>query len=317
MSAHPSIGIHPPSAPRSHHCLAPTTAPTPCPTMATAAPPLHTVPLSDRPTAPRRLAKTLAVLVWFHVSCFMINGLQFVVSPLRILFPRVYQRTIAYTKHAFGLLLVSMSQLFAPTRLVLSFTDAQGAPVDPAPFVRRDPGHGTDPGRVTRLNLPARSVAMANHQIYLDWLYLWCAAYYADLSSCIYIILKASLKWVPVIGWGMQFFNFIFLQRNWLADRTPLAEHLSVMAEGLRPQDDKKRDDPNGNTLNRLLLLIFPEGTLVSRDTRPVSAKFAAKLGVENPKNLILPRSTGLFFCLRTLAAEVEDLWLVVRPALS
>ncbi|WVQ70044.1 uncharacterized protein L199_008268 [Kwoniella botswanensis] len=44
---------------------------------------------------------------------------------------------------------------------------------------------------------------MANHQAYLDWMYLWILSCYAGHSRGITILLKASLKNIPVIGWGM------------------------------------------------------------------------------------------------------------------
>lgn len=45
-----------------------------------------------------------------------------------------------------------------------------------------------------------RKVIMSNHQIYNDWLYIWTMLYLGNLHSSIIIILKASLKWVPVGG---------------------------------------------------------------------------------------------------------------------
>jgi hypothetical protein len=43
---------------------------------------------------------------------------------------------------------------------------------------------------------------------YSDWLYLWWVSYTSNMHGAIYIILKDSLKWVPIIGWGMQFYGF-------------------------------------------------------------------------------------------------------------
>jgi len=33
-------------------------------------------------------------------------------------------------------------------------------------------------------------------------------SYTSDMHGAIYIILKDSLKWIPIIGWGMQFYGF-------------------------------------------------------------------------------------------------------------
>jgi 1-acyl-sn-glycerol-3-phosphate acyltransferase len=66
----------------------------------------------------------------------------------------------------------------------------------------------------------------------------------------------------------MQIFKFIFLARSWASDRNQLASHLSALG-----QQAEREDKP-------LTLLLYPEGTLVSKDTRPISRKFAEKIGV-------------------------------------
>lgn len=66
----------------------------------------------------------------------------------------------------------------------------------------------------------------------------------------------------------MQFFDFIFLERSWEKDRLQLSSSLSKL--GRRAEEE---DIP-------LLFLLYPEGTLVSKDTRPISKKFADKMGI-------------------------------------
>lgn len=66
----------------------------------------------------------------------------------------------------------------------------------------------------------------------------------------------------------MQFFRFLFLARSWSKDRAYLGEHLVKVAERAKYAD------------SRVALMIFPEGTLVSRDTRPLSKKYADKIGI-------------------------------------
>jgi hypothetical protein len=66
----------------------------------------------------------------------------------------------------------------------------------------------------------------------------------------------------------MQFFNFIFLARSWASDRIYLVKQLALL--GQRAQ---LRDTP-------LTFILYPEGTLVSQDTRPISKKYADKLGI-------------------------------------
>ena len=53
-------------------------------------------------------------------------------------------------------------------------------------------------------------------------------------------------------------------------------------------------------------LLLFPEGTNLCANTRAKSLKWAEKNGIPNPAHLLLPRSTGTFFCLNELKGTVE-----------
>lgn len=62
--------------------------------------------------------------------------------------------------------------LFAPSTLVFTMEDGIDG------LVERD-----GKGRVKKLNLPDRLVAIANHQAYTDWMYLWIMACYAGESQ--------------------------------------------------------------------------------------------------------------------------------------
>jgi lysocardiolipin and lysophospholipid acyltransferase len=127
--------------------------------------------------------------------------------------------------------------------------------------------------------------------LYSDWLYLWWIAYTARMHGFIYIILKESLKYLPLIGVGMQFYGFIFMARKWEQDKSRMEHRLSKLSAG--------RDDP-------MWLLIFPEGTNASSNGRNTSAKYAKKLGIEDLKHQLLPRATGLRFCLEQMKGTVD-----------
>lgn len=78
-----------------------------------------------------------------------------------------------------------------------------------------------------------------------------------------------------------------------------------------RLASDKNTSAESQGAASKLLLLIFPEGTLVSPLTKPASKRYAEKTGIEDCRNMLLPRSTGLLFALRSLAADIDDLKLV------
>lgn len=53
-------------------------------------------------------------------------------------------------------------------------------------------------------------------------------------------------------------------------------------------------------------LMIFPEGTNLSDNGRNASARYAEKAGLQDLRHLLLPRATGLRFCLENLMGSVE-----------
>ncbi|KAI0824184.1 acyltransferase-domain-containing protein [Trametes gibbosa] len=269
-----------------------------------ATPALYAQPIAARP--PRtwaQAAHAVLFLAVFLLASLMINGSQFaLLLPLRLLpfrpARKLYYEGVRYSKGAFGALLVLSSQWFAPTQLVLSFeTEGLGAftAEEIATVVERDAASGN----VVGLRLPQKAALIANHQVYADWMYAWALTYFMGTHRDVFIVLKKSLKWLPIAGWGMQFYNFIFLARSWASDRLHLTESLSWLARRA-----EKEDSP-------LTFILYPEGTLVSKDTRPISKKYADKLGISDMTHTLLPRSTGLHYSLRSLAPRIPSLQLI------
>lgn len=115
----------------------------------------------------------------------------------------------------------------------------------------------------------------------------------------IYIILKESLKYIPLMGWGMMFYSFIFMSRKMATDQPRLAYRLNKF--------NQRKVDPNGRIyLDPMWLLLFPEGTNLSANGRRKSAAWAAKNDLKDPEHVMLPRSTGMFFCLNELKSTVD-----------
>jgi 1-acyl-sn-glycerol-3-phosphate acyltransferase len=226
-------------------------------------------------------SRALALSTYFLSGALAINLSQFLGSPLYLVNQDWYNAWIAFTKQSFGLLTMTLTQAFAPTKVVVS-GDAS---------IRGQLQVSSDGNLV--LNFPHRIILMANHQIYTDWLYLWWVAYCNGMHGRLYIILKESLKKIPVLGWGMQMSQFIFLKRNWEQDKPHMASALEKLNKAAEP----------------MWLMLFPEGTNLAPDTREKSAKWAAKNGMKDMMHTLLPRSTGLQFCLQQLAGTVDYLY--------
>lgn len=92
----------------------------------------------------------------------------------------------------------------------------------------------------------------------------------------------------------MRFFEFIFLARKWKIDRPRISSNLSRAMQDGTP----------------LWLLVFPEGTVITENTKRITGEYAKKHDITfNAKNVILPRSTGLYHIIRCLQSRSDYLF--------
>jgi len=116
------------------------------------------------------------------------------------------------------------------------------------------------------------------------------------------VAIALPLNHLLIILKGMQLYNFIFLARSWASDRVQLASHLSSLGKRAEEED------------NPLCFILYPEGTLVSKNTRPISKKFADKIGIVSPS--LLPRKhyiqTVLFVVRPEERSTSEVNWLTL-----
>ena len=90
------------------------------------------------------------------------------------------------------------------------------------------------------------------------------------MHGYVYIILKESLKYIPIVGPGMMFYGFIFMSRKMAVDQPRMAHRLQKLKTFHTGPDGRK-------FLNPMWLLLFPEGTNLSGNGRMKSAKWAEK----------------------------------------
>ncbi|GAA6060179.1 hypothetical protein JCM10212_005180 [Sporobolomyces blumeae] len=259
---------------------------------------LWRIPVSDRPSHGSLWATAAFVLVFNLGILSTFLGLV-ALYPLR--WTRLNAWYMKLGKRTFGRLLVLVSQACVPMRFVVT----RGPGVSPDWVVWDETRT-----QVERLNLPDEAVWIANHQTLADWFFLWQFLYQSTHSASLFIALKSSLRAIPVIGQACGWFGFAFLDRKWSKDEAPFGTQLDKMADAATQGRDASvsRDkDKEGN----LSFLLFPEGTIVTDNTRGISTKFAKKTGVTDFEYTLLPRSTGLFFALRRLASQVPSLSLI------
>ncbi|KAJ5080982.1 hypothetical protein N7456_013692 [Penicillium angulare] len=246
------------------------------------------------PTDPRlkhgiamQLLRSLLLATWLDGCCIILFVTQLVGSPLYIINKEWYYLYMAYTKQSFGLVITALTEWGSPTLFRVSGDQSV-----------RGQLHLSEDG-LLKADFPERLVLIANHQIYTDWIYLWWFAYTNVMHGRIFIILKDSLKWIPVVGQGMMFYGFIFLARKWTSDKARIEYRLQKLKT-------KYMARSNGSTYDPMWLLIFPEGTNLSINTKRRSDAFGEKQGLPSFNHQILPRSTGLFFCLQQLKGTVD-----------
>ena len=235
-----------------------------------------------------QLLRLVLFTTWFVIVIICIHATQLVGAPLYWIDRDYYYAYMALTKQSFGILATTLTQWFSPTVVRVSWHESMRGQI-----------RKTSDGNLETL-FPERLILMSNHQIYTDWLYLWWIAYTNKMHGHIYIILKEQLKYVPFLGPGMMFYGFIFMARKWASDQTRLAYRLGKLKS--------RHSGPlsGSASLDPMWLLIFPEGTNLSANTRKGSVKWATKQGIPDMRHALLPRSTGLQFCLSELKGTVD-----------
>ncbi|KAF6103978.1 lysocardiolipin acyltransferase 1 [Phyllostomus discolor] len=130
-----------------------------------------------------------------------------------------------------------------------------------------------------------RSVIIMNHRTRMDWMFLWnCLMRYSYLRLE-KVCLKASLKSVPGFGWAMQAAAYIFIHRKWKDDKSHFEDMIDYFCDIREP----------------LQLLIFPEGTDLTENSKARSNDFAEKNGLQKYEYVLHPRTTGFTFVVDRL----------------
>ncbi|KAF3929714.1 hypothetical protein AA313_de0207575 [Arthrobotrys entomopaga] len=231
-----------------------------------------------------QVLRLILFLLYFSAGSIAIVVTQFIGTPLYFVNKDWFYAYIALTKQSFGTLVTTGTQWWTPTVIRVSGDKSVKGQIR----ITKD--------GLLECDFPERMVFIANHQLYSDWLYIWWIAYSARMHGAIYIILKESLKWIPIVGWGMQFYGFIFLARKWDTDKKRFQHRLRQLAAKDRKPADRLP----------MWLLIFPEGTNMCPNARAASQKYADKIGIKTPDHVLLPRVTGLQYCLQQLDESVE-----------
>ncbi|KOH00877.1 putative acyltransferase DI49_0216 [Saccharomyces eubayanus] len=243
----------------------------------------------------------------FIICFFLLGSLSIVIFQvcLHLLLPWSkirLQNGMNQSKKAFIVLLCLILNMVAPSSLNVTFETSQSS-------------KSSSPSANSRFKFKDKAIIMANHQMYADWIYLWWLSFVSDLGGNVFIILKKTLKYVPILGFGMQNFKFIFLNRNWQRDETTLTDSLVSMDLNARckgPLSNYKACYSETNaSIAAYNLIMFPEGTNISPNTRERSEAYRqrARLHHVHLRHVLLPHAKGLKFALEKLAPSLDAIY--------
>lgn len=253
----------------------------------------------------------------FIICLFLSGSLSIVVFQIcvQLLLPWSkirLQNGMNQSKKAFIVLLCMILNMVAPSSLNVTFETSQSSK--------------NSSNTKSCFRFEDRAIIMANHQMYADWIYLWLLSFTSNLGGNVFIILKKALKYVPLLGFGMRNFKFIFLSRNWQKDEETLTNSLVSMDLNARckgPLTNYKTCYSKTNeSIAAYNLIMFPEGTNLSPKTREKSDAYRqrAHLNHVQLRNLLLPHSKGLKFAVEKLALSLDaiyDVTIGYSPALK
>ena len=136
-------------------------------------------------------------------------------------------------------------------------------------------------------DVPMRENALliANHQQMPDITAIMKFCKTKDRLGDMKYFVKKQLKWVPGMGWGMQFLDCLFIDRDWTSDREKIRCTFDRLVSAKVP----------------VHLVSFVEGTRFTLPKLEAAQAYAQKNGISVPRHTLVPRSKGF-------AASVEGL---------
>ncbi|CCW63921.1 unnamed protein product [Phytomonas sp. EM1] len=136
-------------------------------------------------------------------------------------------------------------------------------------------------------------IILLNHHSRVDWLYFAIFLIRSRAFWTLRFILKNDLRHIPVMGWCMEVFGFMFLSRSWESDKAYLQNMINY-----------------NKTMNEACtLVIFPEGTDLSRSNIERSQAFARVKGMPTFHHVLNPRTTGLIGIKNMIGPEnIEEI---------
>ncbi|ENN81517.1 1-acyl-sn-glycerol-3-phosphate acyltransferase gamma [Dendroctonus ponderosae] len=132
-----------------------------------------------------------------------------------------------------------------------------------------------------------------NHSYEIDWLMGWMACEKMRVLGNCKAYAKKVIQYMPVLGWGWKFSEFVFLERSYEKDKEIINRQIKELAD---------HPDP-------IWLLLFPEGTRFTPKKHQISIEFANKNNLPVLKHHLLPRTKGFVASLASMRGKVPAIY--------
>jgi 1-acyl-sn-glycerol-3-phosphate acyltransferase len=137
------------------------------------------------------------------------------------------------------------------------------------------------------------ALILANHQQMPDILALMMLARSRGHLGDLRFFVKHALKWVPGIGWGMQFIGCPFLRRDWTRDRESVRRTFGTLVRERIP----------------VWLVSFAEGTRVTPEKLVANAEWAASRDLPATRHVLIPRTKGFVATIEGLGGHLDAVY--------
>ena len=138
-----------------------------------------------------------------------------------------------------------------------------------------------------------RAFIFANHQEMPDIPGILLIAHRCHMLGNLKFFVKKALRYVPGVGWGMWFLNFLFVKRAWTEDKEFVTNMFNRLSETGLPY----------------WIVSFPEGTRIKPRKLEQSQRFAKKAGHRPSGHVLFPRTRGFRECMDNLDGEIEGVF--------
>jgi 1-acyl-sn-glycerol-3-phosphate acyltransferase len=148
---------------------------------------------------------------------------------------------------------------------------------------------------VTGESLPPddNALIISNHQQMPDILALMALAKSRGRLGDLKFFVKHALKWIPGVGWGMQFINCPFLRRDWTRDRATVGRTFETLVREQIP----------------MWLVSFAEGTRATPEKIRKSAEWAVARGIDATRHVQIPRTKGFVATIEGLGDHLHAVY--------